>query len=406
LISGPSLAAEIGRAYDAVPYDAGAAPALGLPSVRGAAAALGLDPQPGPALDVLDIGCGAGAQLFLAAQQSTGRMLGLDASAEACGRARARGAALGGRWSILHGDAASVDAAALGQFDVIYLVGTVYVMPPPARMAALELVGRCLRPGGVAVVTGYTGLQGIARAGLAAILRAGNTPTLPPDGQVALARTNLRAVAGAIPDQGAAPPLARATLASMETSPDVVLFHEALGPVFDSLNVAALEAALAPHGVRFLNSSPPLALAPAAASAVLARSADALEFATGGGYRTLLFGRASGAGPGIRHPGLTWATALRRREPGAGGGFTDGAGTASIHGHSPASLAQLEALCAGPGTWRHLRDTAAALLLRNGGTLPDPATFDASLDEILMLLWRQSLAQPILDRPFAPGSAV
>jgi len=124
MTSGPSLAAEIGRAYDTVPYDGGAAPALGLAALRGAAAALGLEPSPGPVLDVLDIGCGAAAQLFEAAQHSQGRMVGIDASADTCARARARGAQLGERWRILHGDAASVSAEALGQFDVIYLIGT------------------------------------------------------------------------------------------------------------------------------------------------------------------------------------------------------------------------------------------------------------------------------------------
>jgi len=62
-----SRAAEIGRSYDAVPYDPGPHAALGLAQLRGAAAALGVGVSGGPVLDVLDIGCGTGAQLLHAA---------------------------------------------------------------------------------------------------------------------------------------------------------------------------------------------------------------------------------------------------------------------------------------------------------------------------------------------------
>ncbi len=394
MTSGPSLAAEIGRAYDAVPYDGGAAPALGLPALRGAAAALGLEPSPGPALDVLDIGCGAAAQLLEAAQHSPGRMVGIDASADTCARARARGAHLGERWQTLHGDAASLPPEELGRFDVIYLVGTAYVMPPPARAAALDLLARCLRPGGVAVVTAYTGLHGIARTRLAGILRAGNDPALPPQGQLALARANLRAIAAAVPEQGQATPFARATLAAVESAPDVVLFHEALGPVFDPLHATELESALAPHGVAYLNHLPPLPLAPGTAPSAAARSADAWDFATGGGYRTMLFARPGPPGQGLRHPGIVWQAALRQAPgPGGAAAFTDPAGRTGINPHTPAAWAKLEALCAAPGTWPQLRAAAAARMPATGAA-PDPAAFDAGLDEMLLLLWRQGMAQP------------
>ena len=399
---GASRAAEIGRAYDAVPYEGGALPALGLAALRGAAAALGLEPSTGPVLDVLDIGCGAGAQLLEAAGQSAGRMVGIDASAESCARARARGAHLGERWRILHGDAASVPAGELGRFDVIYLVGTAYVMPPPARTAALELLARCLRPGGVAVVTAYAGLHGIARTRLAAVLRAGNNPALPPDGQVALARANLRAIAAAVPEQGEAAPFARAAIAAMEEAPDVVLFHEALGPAFDPLHAGELQAMLAPHGLAYLNHLPPLPLAGGLAPDAAARSADAWDFASGGGYRTMLFARLDGPGPGLRHPNVVW-TATLRRVPAENGAiaFTDPSGRAGISGNTPWARAQLEALSAGPGTWRQLRAAACALLPGLGAPVPiaDEAAFDAGLDEILELLWRQSLVQPSLAIP-------
>lgn len=378
-----------------MPYEGGAVPPLSLPALRGAAAALGLEPSPGPVLDVLDIGCGAAAQLLDASRHGAGRMVGIDASADSCARARARGAHLGEWWRILHGDAASIAPEELGQFDVIYLVGTAYVMPPPARAAALALLARCLRPGGVAVVTAYTGLHGVARSWLAGILRAGNDPSLPPDRQLALARANLRALAAVVPAQGEASQLARATLASMEAASDVVLFHEALGPVFDPLLAGNLEAALAPEGLAYLNALPPLALAPGVSSNAAARSADALDFSTGGGYRTMLFARPGAPGQGLRHPGVVWTAALRREQaPDGSAVFIDPARHATINGHTPWARSQLEALCAGLGTWRQLRDAAAVLLPSLGVAPPDPAAFDAGLDEVLMLLWRQAMIQP------------
>jgi hypothetical protein len=174
-----------------------------------------------------------------------------------------------------------------------------------------------------------------------------------------------------------------------------VLVHEALGPVFDPLHAGELEPALAPHGIAYLNHLPPLPLAPGTASAAAARSADAWDFATGGGYRTMLFARPAGPGQGLRHPGVVWRAALHRA-PGPAGGFTDPAGRATINGNSPWARAQLEALCAGSGTWRQLRDAAAALLPDLGAAAPDPAAFDAGLDEILLLLWRQYMVQPTL----------
>ena len=127
-----------------------------------------------------------------------------------------------------------------------------------------------------------------------------------------------------------------------------------------------------------------------------ARSADARDFATGGGYRTMLFARPAAPGPGLRHPRVVWTAALRRvAGPGGAPAFTDAAGRAGINGHTPAAQAQLEALCAGPGTWQHLHDTAAALMPGPVGAA-ERAAFAASLDELLSLLWRQSLVWPSL----------
>ncbi len=392
----PSRAAEIGRSYDVVPYDPGPHGGLGLAQVRGAAAALGVAVSSGPVLDVLDIGCGTGAQLLHAAAESQGRMVGIDASAEACGRARALGAPLGGRWTILHGDAAGADAAALGRFDVVYLLGTLYIMPPAARAQALSLAAACLKPGGVVVMNYYAGLAGLARAALGRILRLGNDPTWPVAQQLSTVRANLKAIGDAVPAQGPTRDLVMGTLASMGRTGDVVMFHEALGPVLETLHTAELATRLAAEDVRFVNYIPPAPMPLGADPKVAARTAEAWDFASGGGYRTALFARPcdGGGGNGLRHPALVWATALQRSGDAAVFMVPGGAG---IQAQSRLAQATIAALIEGPSGWTALRARVSARLASTDAAAPVGAdAIDAGIDDMLMTLWRQGVAAPAL----------
>ncbi len=385
-----SRAAEIGRSYDTVPYDPGPHAALGLAQLRGAATALGVAVSAGPLLDVLDIGCGTGAQLVHAAGESQGRMVGIDASAEACARARARGAALGSRLTILHGDAAGADPAALGQFDVIYLLGTLYIMPPDARAQALGLAAACLKPGGVVVMNYYAGMSGLARAALGRVLRLGNDPAWPVAQQLSTVRANLKAISDAVPAQGVARELVAATIASMGSTGDVVMFHEALGPVLETLHTADLAAQLAAGGVAFINYLPPAPMPLGSDPLVAARTAEAWDFASGGGYRTALFARPSGPEPGsgTRNPALVWATALQRS--GDAAVFT-APGGAGVQAQSPLAQAAIEALVEGPASWPELQARASARL-----AAAVPTAIDAAVEDMLITLWRRGVAAPAL----------
>jgi SAM-dependent methyltransferase len=395
-----SRAAEIGRAYDAVPYEAPAAPGLGLPALRGAAMALGFAPSSGAAPDVLDIGCGSGAQLHFAAVQGAGRLVGIDASAEACARAAARGAALGERWRILHGDAAAMQADDLGRFDVVTLIGTLYVMPPPARARVLDLLAACLKPGGVAVVSYYTGIAGMARTRLGAVLRAANSAEWPLDRQIATARANLRAIADAVPAQGVTRELVQATLSGVAAGTDTLLYHEALGPVCDAMHTSELEAALAARGLVFLNYLPPAPLRQGVTSRETAAAADAWDFATGGGYRTALFGRPGEGGTGgIRHPGLVWTTSLKPA-PSAPAAFADPATGTGIEAQTPVARAALEALCEAPRDWPALHAATLARLPSLGLAAPDAAqtpALESAIDDLLLTLWGMGVAVPTLE---------
>lgn len=382
-------AAAIGRTYDVVPYDAGAHAGLSLARVRGAAAALGFSPTPGPVLDVLDIGCGTGAQLFLAAQDSIGRMVGVDASHGACARAAARGAALGERWCILTGDAAALAADGLGRFDVIYLVGTLYIMAEPARRRVLDLLAACLKPGGVAVVTYYTGLVGAARARLARVLHDSNDPAWPLPHQVAMARANLATIRATVPPYGVARDLALHVLDRMAATDDTVLFHEALGGVCDALPTAGIEAALAPPGLVFLNYMPPAPVREGAGSRAAALAVDAWDVAEGGGYRTALFvrphGAAPSAGPGPRHPALVWSTSLQPGAPRDGTPtYADPASGAAIQAQMPLAQAVIEALIAAPRDWPGLCAAVADSL----------AEGEDALVGVVLTLWGLAAIRP------------
>lgn len=394
-------AADIGGLYDTVPYGGGAQVRLSLARVRGAAAALGFAPSVGPVLDVLDIGCGAGAQLLLAAQESSGRMVGIDASAVACAEARARGAELGERWQILHGDAALLDPpildpGVLGQFDVIYVIGTLYILPAAARGRLLAGLGACLKPGGVVVMNYYAGMVGLARTRLGRMLFAQNDPAWPVGWQLATARANLQAIADAVPEAGVARELVLSTLSSMAASTDTVLFHEALGPEFETLATAEIEAALAGGGVAFLNYLPPAPVSDGTASRAAAQAVDAWDFATGGGYRVALFGfGAAVAAGGVRHPGLVWTSTLQAAAAEDGVAcFADAEHGLVFRAADPVAQAAVECLVAAPRDWAELgAATRNWLGLR---ALAVPEGFEATLEALLLLLWRVTAAYPAL----------
>ena len=396
------LAAGVGCSYDAVPYDGGAQDGLALTEVRGAAVALGFAPTPGAVLDVLDVGCGMGAQLFQAAQHSTGRMVGIDASAAACAEARARGAGLGERWQILHGDAAlfepgGLDPAVLGQFDVIYVIGTLYIVPAGARARMLAGLAGFLKPGGVVVMNYYTGVMGLARTRLGRLLHAQNDPGWPVERQVATARGNLQAVADAVPDAGVTREIVMATLAGMVGSSDTVLFHEALGQVFDTLLTADIEAVLAPFGVSFVNYMPPAPVRPEAGSRAAAQAADAWDFATGGGYRVALFGRGGVAGAGLRHPDLLWSTTLQPVSAQDGiACFSDKQRGVGLRTPELLLQAAVECLIAAPRDWAGLRVAVRGWLALRGLAPPEEAAFDAAVAQLLLLMWSGKVARPAL----------
>jgi SAM-dependent methyltransferase len=141
-----------------------------------------VDPRPGE--QILEIGCGSGVAAALVAERlESGHLTAIDRSATAVGRTRARTEAFADRVTV----AESTLAGYLPDrtFDKVFCVNVNVFWTGPAERE-LEVVSRCLRPGGLFFACYETlgrraELEGrvteaLARAGL--ITRTADSPLL------------------------------------------------------------------------------------------------------------------------------------------------------------------------------------------------------------------------------------
>jgi SAM-dependent methyltransferase len=141
---GPAYAAER-LGYD--PRELGALPSLTTASFAGVANPLRMATLP-PGATVVDVGCGAGMDLMLAARAvgSSGKAIGVDMTESMAERARAAAAALG----FTHVDVRAGDALDLpvdsASADVVITNGVLNLAPD--KRQAFGEVFRVLKPGG------------------------------------------------------------------------------------------------------------------------------------------------------------------------------------------------------------------------------------------------------------------
>jgi len=376
--------------YDATAYVPAADPMLDLERVIGLGALYGCGP--GGAPDVLDVGCGAGVQLERAAGQTTGALVGTDISRAACAAAKLRLAPHPGRSRIIASDILDLEPEALGRFDVVYCVGVLYVAPAPVRRRILELIGACLKPGGVAVISYYAGGMGLMRAELNRMIRAAAQPGQPLEARLDQARGFLNDVAGQF--QRGDPGLAAQTAQQSATYTDgPTLLHEALCEEMTALHTTALQAALEPAGLGFLSYMHGMPYAGMATSGRRAMGADIFDFMWGG-YRYGVFGKGDGEPKAARAEG--WSTVLRRQ---AGGPAfpapaeyrAPGGGGARVA--LPLVQAALDAMAEGAVPRAVLHAAARRRLAEAGADVPDGA--EALLDGELQKLWLAGGASPL-----------
>ena len=297
--------ARIAAAYDAMPYDTVADENLDPERVLGLGAVYGATAHPG---DVLDIGCGTGAQLARAGLQTQGRLAGIDLSQEACRRAREKLNSHGGRGEVLQTDILDITPEHLGAFDLIYAVGVIFIVPPQVRRHILDLIGHCLKPGGVAVLGYYAGGFDLLRSHLHRTLRFIAADAANPQAALARARGYLNHVLTTLPPDPRRE-LLSAAVRETQDLPDIIFYHEVLNQAFEVQQTSALEQALAPYGLGFASYLAPVPFVGLRTSRERAVAADTLDYSYGS-YRHAVFVRCPDTAPDLRRPGMVWASSL------------------------------------------------------------------------------------------------
>lgn len=382
-----ALNQSIAKAYDEVVFERPARSLVDPEAVFGLSAIYGGVPA---GRDVLDLGCGTGVQLDAVGDTMGGRLVGIDISAEAVARARTRCARFGARADIRRADFLDLGAQDLGQFDLIYILGVLYVIPPDVRAHLLELIARCLKPGGVAVVSYYAGTWYLVRASIARLLCAMDDKGAPVPDRIAAARRRIEELLSLVPAQGEQRDLARAVLRQLSETADDVLFHEALNPAFEVLDTPALAAGMARHGVQFLGYMRGGWGEDLPSPRDRALAAAKYDFSAGG-YRFAAFCRLpeGAAGVDMRAPAVRWTSTLTRQQA-SGDAVVYSDGKVAIRTDTRQTQALLDAFERGPVSWDEICSAVRPTL--NPGSLE--AEFQTLAKE-LGKLWQYRFVCPL-----------
>jgi SAM-dependent methyltransferase len=388
----------IGQIYDELPYDPQANTGIDPERVLGAAALYGCAPAAGIDLDILDLGCGTGSQIARLATQTRGRLVGCDISSKACALARERCAAHGQRVRVVCADFLDLEAADLGQFDLIYHIGVIYVTPPPVRERILSLIAQCLKPDGVVVMSYYSGTQPLTRAALHRTLRAA-VDTGPYDDMIRQARQRIEEIANLLPASGHRRDYLVEALQSTLGLTDTMFFHEVLNHAFDAMDTSVIEDAFREQGVDFFTYLTSASFASLPTSRARALAADALDFASGGGYWYSVYGkpRTTSHPPTPASPIVRWHSVLVRSVPtiayAGPARFQLADADVPFDIYQPTTQAVLDELAQGPQRWPELLAAMRRRLSEHDVALTGQAE-DQIADDMLTL-WQHGALVPL-----------
>lgn len=372
--------ARIAAGYDAVPYNPNGvgSPGLDLQYLFGVAALYG-DIRLRRDVSVLDLGCGGGGQILRAAAATSGRIAGIDISRAAVEEATARCAPLGPRCVIRQADLLDLDPETLGVFDVIYLVGVYYVVPPPAQARLIEILSRCLAPGGIAMISYYSPDIWRSIDALRRSIRDAIDMSAPPRTRIDAARRHVAELART--GRGG---ISMNVLDHAQRCDEPTFFHEMLGELLAPVTTAGLEELLAPAGIHFLSWMFPGPYVHHETPAARAAAADHMP----GGYHYAVFAKAPGLGAGAwTH--VAWETRLRRAGASSFGlaVFADPASGQALEVPSSATAGLMERLAAGPTPWPDLQ-----AVLESG---PAGTAYTASVKRDFLTLWQRGALTPV-----------
>lgn len=256
-------------AYDEVPYDTEANSAAHPRSMATLARLYGIEAELPSRARVLEIGCGDGEHMILAASYlPNARFVGFDLSSEAIARGAAAAAASGvSNAELLHRDLRDVAKTPLGTFDYVVAHGVYSWVPAALRPDVLKVMHDALAPNGVAFVS-FNALPGWElRRTLRALMREAAAPFEDPKAKVEAALAAVEALSElgdpsgpSFTDVIAAAAAEYRAHVTRATPPDApfsrYVFHDLLADCNDPFSIDDLAAHADAAGLRVLCDTP------------------------------------------------------------------------------------------------------------------------------------------------------
>lgn len=222
------------------------------------AALVGRAFAPFRACRVLDIGCGEGVNLMsMALGAPASEFVGIDLAEAAIAQGRATAQASGLANVTLRAQDIMQAGAGPGEFDYIVVHGVYAWVPAPVRAALMQLVGKCLRPDGLAFIS-YNVYPGCRmRQVLRDLLLDGTRGLDDPGEKLSAARAVL---IRQIEFWSEADPLQKALIdeaRDMLKRPPEVLFHDELGAIYEPQSVRDVIEAARAENLDYLGDAKP-----------------------------------------------------------------------------------------------------------------------------------------------------
>jgi SAM-dependent methyltransferase len=248
-------------AYDEIPY-ANLPFAQTRPTVLATVATLhGLTPADPREARVLELGCGAGANLAgIAAADPGVRAVGVDLAPTAVDVARATAAAAGLRNVTFDvGDVLALTEGELGEFDYVIVHGLYAWAPEHVRDAVLAACRSHLAPDGIAYVS-YTAHPGGHMRQMLREMAQWHARGLEEPLERAERARGLFALLDQL-GESAGPSFYAGVVGedvhALATAPDSMLVHDLLGPTYAPVWFTEFAAAIARHGMAYVGDASP-----------------------------------------------------------------------------------------------------------------------------------------------------